>query len=199
MKELFNIIDAMKGKNEKDEPKSSISVSDQVVDAANNLKPVKEYVFTTPHINFTVNGDYILVDIIFPLSGIAELRTAWNYLKGFGEKQNEQLDGAKTNILEFTIIPLEYNGKYFCSMINPIFWALQPSAPGAQTDSIRMLFEKEAVNFFEGEEVDEQEIEKELENEEFEKRRLEELEGRKEAEHEEYLNKMNERFNRFDN
>ncbi len=198
MLELLQIINAMKGKNEEGKPKSGISIKESTIDAADNIKPVKEYMFTTPFVDLTVNGNFILFDLCFPTANDAELRTAWNYLKGFGEKQNEQLDEMKTTLVEFTVVPLEYNGKYFCSLLNPIFWALQPSAPGRQSDSIRMLFEKEAVNFFEGPEISEAEIEKEIEAEHQEHQRIEEIERRKEQEHEEYLDKLNKRFNRLD-
>lgn len=198
MIELYDILNEMKGKNEKGEAKSGVHVSEQLIDATDVVKTIKEYSFTAPYIDLIVNNNFIIIDLIFPKDRLAELRTAWSYLKSFGEKQNEYLDGSATPLLEFTFVPLKYNGKYFCSVVNPVYWAMQPSAPGSQIDSIRLLFEHEAVNFFEGDEINEKDVEKEIETELKERQRMEEIESIKDAEHEEYLEKLNKKFNHLE-
>lgn len=195
MIELIEILNATKGKNEKNEPQGGVCVSEQLMDAADNMKTIKEYAFTSPVIDIILNGDYIIFDLTFPKTSAGEMRVLWNYLEGFGKNQNKHFEGLDTPILDFVIVPIKYSGQYFYTLVNPIYWAMQPSMPGSQIDTIRMLFEKEALNFFEADAIDEREIENEIEKEEYELQRLEEIENRKEAEHEEYLKKLDEKFN----
>ena len=198
MIELINILNSMQGNDEQGNPKSVVAVSENIIDVADDFIKVKDFSFTTPTTNIIVNGDFIILDLVFPKTGASELRNAWRYLKTFGENQNKTIDGAETNVLEFTIVPLEYHGKYFCTMINPVFWALQPSAPGYPADSIRMLFEKGAVNFLEGEEIDEKQLDKEIENDIIEEQRKFEIDEQRRVEREEYLDRINSKFNHMD-
>lgn len=195
MIELINILKSIRGKDENGDPKSGLFISEYSMDSSGAMKQNKERSFATPTINILRNGDFILLDLVFPKTGAGELRAAWNFLKNFGEKQNEKLDDLEENILEFMIVPLEYSGKYFCTLINPIFWCLQPSAPGLQADSIRMLFERDTISFLEGEEIDEKEIEKEIQYEIREEQRLNEVAEKQRIERENYLDRMNEKFN----
>lgn len=165
MIELIDIINEMKGKNEKGESKVAVSVDEKTLDAANAIKYGHEYIFNTPFVDILSNGNFIIVDIVFPREGAAELRTAWNYLERFGKMTHENVDGASIQLVEFTLIPLRYSGRYFCSLVNPVFWALQPSGFGKPVDSIRMLFEKEAVNIFEATPVDEKAMDREIAHE----------------------------------
>lgn len=180
MIELINIVSEMKGKNEKGESKVAVSVDEKTIDAADTVKYGKEYAFSTPFVDIISNGNFIIVDLVFPKEGAAELRTAWNYLERFGRQTHENVDGSLLHFVEFTVIPLKYSGKYFCSLVNPVFWARQSSEFGKPVDSIRMLFEKEAVNFFEAPPVDEKALDREIEKEILEEQKAEEAIGSQE-------------------
>lgn len=185
MIELSQIINSMKGVNEKKEPKSGVSICEYILYPHDGLKTVREYFFTTPHINFIVQSEFIIVDLIFPKTGLIELRTAWNYLRKFGEQQTSLMDDEKNPVLEFTAVPLEHKGKYFCTLINPIYWALQPSDSNSNVNnSIRMLFEKAGVLIHEGEMLDDVTIDREIDDEIRAEERLEEYETEKKAEYE---------------
>lgn len=199
MIELIDIINESTGVGENKEPKSGLSVSEQFLDATDELKTLKEHVFTNSVLNVILNGDYIVFDLMFPPTARAEQRVLWNYLERFGENQNKCYGKEDSPVLSFTVLPLKFSGKYFYTLINPIYWSLQPSAPGGDNDTIRLLFEDEALNIFESEGIDEKEIDFELEKEEYENQRLEEIEKRKQEEHEEYLNRLNRKFNNNEN
>lgn len=195
MVELIDILNAIQGKDEKSEPKSGVAITEYIMDVTDSLKQERERTFATPSVNIVVTENFILVDLIFPKSGAGELRTAWRCLKDFEEKQNELLAEEDDAILEVTLVPLEYSGQYFCTLINPVFWSLHSSSPGLQSDTIRMLFEKEALSFLEGEKIDERLVRKEIEDEMNEEQRKREVEEQRRLEREEYLDRMNKQFN----
>lgn len=189
------IVDASKGKNANGEPNCGFSVSEQNIDEVDRVKLLKDNVFTSPSIDFTFNGDFIILDVLFPSASSPELRVLWNTLVRYGKAQNENYGKDSASVLQFVIFPVKFSGEYYYTMLNPVFWALQPSMPGAAVDIIRLLFAKEALSIFKAAPVDEKEIKSEIEREEYENERLSEVEARRNAEHEEYLEKLNKRFN----
>ena len=198
MVELIDILNAIQGKDENGDPKSGVSITKYSMNASGMMKQNGDRSFSTPTANVIMNGRFILVDLVFPKSGAGELRAAWNLLKNFGENQNKHLDNFESDIFELTLIPLEYSGQYFCTFINPVFWSLQPSAPGLHADSIRMLFEKDSMSFLEGEKIDEAAMDKEIQYELREEQRINDIEEQRRIEREAYLDKMNEKFNHLD-
>lgn len=196
MLELIDIIKASEGKDENGMPKSSFSLIEQLMSASDEVKTLKEHVFVDAEIKVVLNGDYLMVDLIFSASS-AELRTLWNHLENFGNQQNKYFDKDEDPILEFLVVPLALSGKYYYSLINPICWTMQPSYFNGHINTIRLLFEKRGLNFFESDGVDEKEIDAEIEKEEYEKERLIETEKRKQEEHDEYLGRLNKHFNKM--
>ena len=191
----MTIIKASQGRNKDGDSNCGFVISEQILSAENQVKVLRDFILTTPELYVIVNNEYVIVDFKFPKTSLVDVNRLWTALERFGKMQNEYLDKEDAPVFHITAAPIEFAGKYFYTLVNPCFWAKYQSVSSAPVDTIRLLFKKAAINFFEADQISEESVNAEIEQEFYEEQRLAEIEAQKEIEHEEYLNKLNERFN----
>lgn len=195
MADLMTIIKSSQGRNQDGDANCGFVVSEQLLNVENQVKVLRDFVLTTPELHVILNGEYVIMDFKFPRTALVDVNRLWTSLERFGKMQNEYHDKDDAPIFHVTAAPLEFSGKYFYTLINPCFWSKYQSVSGAPVDTVRVLFKKVAINFFEADQINEDAVRAEIEQELYEEKRLAELDAQKEREHEEYLDKLNERFN----
>lgn len=148
---IQDILTAFKDKNEKDQ---FTSVAELKI---NYWDPAKESiawsrskaVTMAPEIKMEKAGGYTTLILQFQSKDDPDLTRIWSVLSEYGENAAElSSDMSEIPVLDITAVPMSLGGKFGLVATDPVFWALQPSAP-FETDctQIRILFQPESVLF----------------------------------------------------
>ena len=112
---------------------------------------------------------YVQVDFKFISALDNDLRLMWNTLELYGKTSNDiNINTEQTGLLAvcgITMIPMFYDGQYFCSAVNPLFWALTAEEVGKNANVIRVLFNAEDFQIFENLDIDTDQLKKEVRQE----------------------------------
>ena len=190
MENLLDILINSIGHTPDGKKKCGIEILKQKLLKDDTWQAAGKTILTSAEIDVLLSGDFIMFDIIWSNATHFELRRTWNMLCDFKKTQESLYEKDEEIVLSFSVIPTMYEGQYFYTLANPIFWALQPSNPNGPNNMIRLLFLKESLNIFEGEKVDMEEIQKELEREQNERVRMMEMELQKQKEAEDRYQKQ---------
>lgn len=171
---INEILKAAMGRDEKNEPKSSILFSTRKInEVTEEDKDYGTVILSSPTIDIKKLNEFIMVDLIFAVPLDAGLRRLWASINLYADmvsKNDIFSDEASTGMLVIT--PIALKGEAFISASNPIFYTLQPQKPGEDCTVIRLLFTSDSFQFVESDDIDidelrrsaEREMEKEAEN-----------------------------------
>lgn len=178
------IIQSSCGKNEDGMPKAAITIAiDEYSFAKDSVRSVLNYSSYKSVINIQKHYEFIQVDLCFASKVDNDMKVIWNHVEKFGQMLDKIT--AETDDIPFlalTIVPIEERGKYYISATNPIFWCLQPTKPGTDSNILRLLFRTENVNFYETDEIDSYEVEANVQRSIIEQERVAESYERAEEE-----------------
>lgn len=184
---IQDIINSICGLTEKNEHKAAVSVNlDKwyIKKGEESVTSLSKYLTSKAEVQVnSVNEEFILIDFIFHSSTDADFKMIWNILN----KQIEDLDktGEYVTLKHITITPIKFEG-FYMDAVAPIFMALQPSEIDRPCDSVRLLFKAENVSFYYTDEIDAQEMERELKAEQQARADLDARMEEKRLAHEQY-------------
>lgn len=122
-----------------------------------------------PTISIERHGNYIQLDFNFISALDNDLKMFWTALELYGKTVSDvNTIAAETGIVatgSITLVPTQFNGKYFAVAVNPIFWALTCSEIGESANVIRVLVDADSFEIYENKEIDMAALEKEVNNE----------------------------------
>lgn len=122
-----------------------------------------------PVISVERHGNYIQLDFTFISALDNDLKMFWTALELYGKTVSdvnpiaEQTGTVATGSI--TLVPTQFNGKYFAVAVNPIFWSLTCSEVGEAANVIRVLVEADSFEVYENKEIDMAAIKKEVDAE----------------------------------
>ena len=149
---------------------TSICIDCNVIDlATQDAKPITSVALQKPVVSVERHGLYVQVDFKFISALDNDLRLMWNTLELYGKTSNDiNINTEQTGLLAvcgITMIPMFYDGQYFCSAVNPLFWALTAEEVGKNANVIRVLFNAEDFQIFENLDIDTDQLKKEVRQE----------------------------------
>lgn len=118
---------------------------------------LSEYSIRRPSIKITPTKGFIMLDLIFKSALDPELSIIYNHLEKHGQLMDSlaQSEEKSIPVCVITLIPTDFYGKYYYSLIDPIFWCKQPSTSlKMDNNSIRLLFVNDQEHFFISDEAD---------------------------------------------
>lgn len=122
-----------------------------------------------PVISIERHGEYIQLDFSFISALDNDLKMLWTTLELYGKTVSDiNTNSEKSGLVatgSLTLVPTQFNGKYFAVAVNPIFWALTSSEIGETANIIRVMVEASAFEVLENKEIDMKQLEKEINNE----------------------------------
>lgn len=171
MEKIINdLMNSICGIDENNKPKAMIGFSHEVwkVEDSSYSHPISTYSIQKPSIEMFIMAEkYLMVDMRFEYDIDIDLKQLWKKLSEYEDKKDE------IYVKRFVFIPNEYKG-YYMDCTFPIFYALQPTQPGGKNNTIRVLFELENVNIYYSDELDMNQIEKDVEQQIKQENELEE-------------------------
>jgi hypothetical protein len=140
------------GRDDYGMPKASIGITHERWGINGDVTTVVEDSYNNPVVNIFKHAGYVQVDLDFGSKFDVNLKLCWNILENFCEAANS-VDDEATEIptIVLTIIPNEFEGKYYMLGVNPIFHTLQPKNPSGEPTVIRLVFNEEDFMFYEAE------------------------------------------------
>lgn len=107
------------------------------------------------------DGDYIILDIVFPPEERGNLKKAWTKFKAYLEKMNEfNMGGESVPLLHTLLVPnrspqyLKQHDIYLMELINPIYVSLTGTDPQSPVNQISLFFDANYCTIYKNEEID---------------------------------------------
>ena len=153
-KTIKEILDATKGINEDGSSKVGVSVSLEMLNAlTKQIEHIDDVVFLENNVDIKRHDAFLQIDLIYKTSTSEDLKKLWEFIDTFYSNSLDATadDVNRTPMCLVSIMPYELNGEYYIQAINPIFWSLQPKAPGSPYTIVRLKFEETDVQFLRGE------------------------------------------------
>ena len=142
---IKKIVDAASGKDESGFNKAAIGLFHETVDVGGNVtETVREVSCDTAVVEIHRNLRRVFTDIIFPTSMDVELHRINDLLKdAFSSANSVSDDGSTFTLVTLSIIPHEFDGRYYMLCTDPLFWALTAQEPRADLNTIRLVFDED--------------------------------------------------------
>lgn len=197
------IINAINGRTDEGLPKCAVSIDKYVYDiSAKEPVLVSSRRLTDVCISLGKIPSFdrccIQLDFTFPNAGNYEMSALWEILQEYGT-QLANITGESKEVpqIYFTIIPLQFECKYYVLCSLPLFWGLAVENIGDEAKTIRLVFDAENVQIYETNSIDYEKIVSIVNQEVLdEERENEERIAAKEAEEAERRQRM---YNNYEN
>lgn len=159
-KEQFDIVfNKISGIDNDGMPNSSIFLNNEIIDGVkekdiedkNKHTSLSEHISYKPKIEIKTNGEFVILDLIFNSALDPELGILFSHLEKFGKEVTKILTEhlEKTALSSLVVTPTYYDGEYFFSLVNPIFWCKMPSDnTRADANMIRLLYKQDSMFFY---------------------------------------------------
>lgn len=149
---------------------TSVCVECTVLDLkTENDKPIVSVAFKKPIIRVERHYEFIQLEFSFISALDTDLKLMWNAIELYGKtaddinsKVEETMSFASCGI---TMMPACYNGEYYCTAVNPLFWSLTSTEVGEAANTIRILFDAEDLKIFKNLNMDLEAEEKKIKEE----------------------------------
>lgn len=108
-------------------------------------------------LKFQLREQILQMDMQFKTAQDPELKLVWDMLEKYGDGASLLSDNQTFSNLVFTLMPDKYIGLHSISMVNPIYWTIEPEIIGISNyNRIRIIFplERVSVNTYDADDVD---------------------------------------------
>ncbi|MCI9547053.1 MAG: hypothetical protein HFH60_10270 [Lachnospiraceae bacterium] len=144
---IKDIITAASGKDEQGFNKSAIGLFYEKIDTEGNSTIINEVDVDKPFINIFKSLNRIQVDIIYSMKNDIDLKMMNDLLIRATDSGNSLEDNAtEFPLITLSIIPHEFDGKFYILCTDPIVWCLTAQDPRGEIDTIRLVFDEEDFN-----------------------------------------------------
>ena len=145
----FEILKAACGADSNGIGKAIIQIETKCMDFANNQQKIfEEYTILDAVLNVSRNMRRTIVDVIFEDAANYDLVQLFEMLNRFTDITHSVTDeSAETPVIQMTIIPKEFAGKYFCSGFHAS-WVLTATQLNRLPNSIRFFFDNDTFNTY---------------------------------------------------
>ena len=153
-KTIKEILDATKGINDDGSSKVGVSVSLEMLNAlTRQIEHIDDAIFLESNVDIKRHDAFLQIDLMYKTSTSEDLLKMWEFIDTFYSNALDTTadDVNRTPMCLVSILPYALNGEYYIQAINPIFWSLQPKAPGSSYTIVRLKFEETDVQFLRGE------------------------------------------------
>lgn len=149
---------------------TSVAIDCNIIDMrTGNAKPIASIALQKPLISVERHGTYIQIEYKFISALDNDLKLMWNTLELYGKTSNDINIAAEFTGLfascGITMIPMYFDGQYFCSAVNPLFWALTAEEVGKNANVIRLIVNMEDFQIFENLDIDTEKLKREVRQE----------------------------------
>lgn len=144
---IKDIITAASGKDEQGFNKSAIGLFFEKIDTEGNSTIINEVDVDKPFVNIFKSFNRIQVDIIYSMKNDIDLKMMNDLLIRATDAGNSVEDNAtEFPLITLSIIPHEFDGKFYILCTDPIVWCLTAQDPRGEIDTIRLVFDEEDFN-----------------------------------------------------
>lgn len=135
----------------------------------NETKQITSTTMQKPVISVQRHNEFVQIDFKFISSLDNDLKMLWNTLELYG-KEIDSLNVEESTVPRLasgtiTLVPTQFDGKYFAVIGDPIFWSLTCPDIGESANVIRVLVDAEHFQIFENKGIDMEALEKEIDSE----------------------------------
>lgn len=160
------IVDECQGLDVDGHPKAAVSVSLEILRIDNTRRTLSQQAMYKPVITINRRMEFIEMVFAFPTAIDANLKVMFSNLEKYGRQLNDITELAtEAPILSITVVPIVSLGCYYMVAINPVMWALQPSAVNGPINQLKVIFRCEDVGFYQADDMDMTKIEAEVRRE----------------------------------
>lgn len=145
---------------------TSIAIDCNIINMkTGEAKALASIALQKPLVEVERHGVHIQIEFKFISALDNDLKLMWNTLELYGKTSNDiNIATAETGMFAacaITMIPMHFDGRYFCTAINPIFWALTADEVGKNANVIRLIVNMEDFQILENLNIDVEEIKRE--------------------------------------
>ena len=147
MVSIKDIIMAASGKDEQGYNKSAVGLFFERIDIDGNSTVIDEVDVDKPIINIFKSFNKVQVDIIYSYKNDIDLKMMNDLLIKATNAENSVEDNASDfPLISLSIIPHEFDGKFYILCTDPIVWCLTAQDPRGDIDTLRMVFDENDFN-----------------------------------------------------
>jgi hypothetical protein len=160
------IVDECQGLDIEGHPKAAVAVALEMLRIDNTRRTLAQQAMYKPVVTINRRMEFIEMVFTFPTAIDANLKVMFSHLEKYGQKLNDTTELAtEAPMLSITIVPIASLGCYYMVAMNPVMWALQPSAVNAPINQLKVLVRCEDVGFYQADDMDMTSIEAEVRRE----------------------------------